>query len=124
MSLTIVNFIVSTNEDWQDSLLIQSGDPLEAVDLTGSTFKAHLRAPIEALSPEIELSTANERLFFDPDQADPDLKGLLSFNVPHAVMRYVAIGTYSMDIVWTNVDGVVDRIVNGTVQVQRGVTRP
>ncbi len=123
MTVTALNFVVSTNEDWRDTLEIKKGDPAEHVDLTGSTFEAHMRAPIESLIPDMILSTANTRLFFDPDQDDEDLKGRLSFNVPKELMQYVVPATYEIDILWTNPEGQVDRIVAGKVIAQRGVTR-
>jgi hypothetical protein len=123
MSVTNLDFIVSTNEDWRDTMEIKEGDPLAFVDLTGSTFAAHLRAPIESLIPDLIMDTTNGKLFFDPDQADEDLVGRLSFNVPKAEMQYIHPATYEIDILWTNPDGLVKRIVAGKVYAQRGVTR-
>lgn len=120
MSLTIVDYLVRTNEDWRDSLNLTSGvgEEAEPVDLTGSTFAAQIRSSPDALFVLLEASTTNGRLVI-ADAAG----GVLSWNITADEMATLVPATYAYDIVWTNPDGLIDTFVAGTLTVERGITR-
>ncbi|HEY8356696.1 MAG TPA: hypothetical protein VIL30_04465 [Ramlibacter sp.] len=116
MSLTTVNYLVLTNEDWRDTLELENnGDP---VDLTGSAFRAQLRTTADTLAVALDASTSNGRMVI----ADAP-GGILSWNVAPEVLEDMEPGTYVYDIVWTTPGGVEDTIVDGTITLKRGVTR-
>jgi hypothetical protein len=120
MSLTIIDYLVLTNEDWEDGLVLDDGgDPAEPLDLTGSSFRAHLRPAPGSLLVTLEASTANGRLVI----ADNPESGTLNWNVPKALMATIEPGEYVYDIVWTKPDLSSDTVAAGTVTVHRGVTR-
>lgn len=121
MSLTIVDYLVATNENWRDSVTLESGDPAGPVDLTGSTFRAHLRQPAEALHTVLVCTTENGRLVIADQEEDT---GVLAWNVPVEVLQYIEPGEYAYDVVWTDAEGNIDRFMAGKVTIQRGVTRP
>jgi hypothetical protein len=120
MSLTIIDYLVLTNEDWVDSLLLDDGgDPAEPVDLTGSEFLAQLRSEPGSLTVVLEASTDNGRLVIS---SEPETGGL-SWNIFQDEMRLIEPGVYHYDIVWTRPGGYADTIVAGKVTVERGITR-
>ena len=120
MSLTIIDYLVKTNEDWLDGLFLDDGaDPPEPHDLTGSSFRAHLRASPESLVVVLECSTANGRLLI---ASDPETGGL-AWNVMKAEMKLIEPGVYHYDMLWTKPDGHEDVVAAGTITVERGITR-
>lgn len=120
MSLAIIPYLVLTNEDWEDGLLLDDGgDPAEPLDLTGSSFRAQIRASEASLLVILEASTDNGLLAVD---SDPET-GFISWNVPRATMAAIEPGEYVYDIVWTKPDTSRDTIVAGTLTVKRGITR-
>lgn len=120
MSLTIVDYLVRTNEDWRDSLSLTTGvgDDAEAVDLTGSTFSAQIRSTPDTLLVLMEASTTNGKLVI-ADAAG----GVLSWNIAADEMATLVPAIYAYDMVWTNPDGIIDTFVAGTLTVERGITR-
>lgn len=121
MSLTQVDYLIRTNEDWRDSLELTTGEPESAVpvDLTGSTFRAEIRSAPDLLTVILEASTENDRLVI----SDPATDGILSWNISTSVMAQLKPGLYVYDIVWTQPNGVVDTFVAGNITIERGVTR-
>ncbi|WAJ27140.1 hypothetical protein [Antarcticirhabdus aurantiaca] len=119
MSLTTVDFLIATNEDWRDALTLTEGEAETPVNLAGSSFVAQLRQPAEALHIILEASTANGMLQITAPTTD----GTVAWNVPPEVLRLIPPGDYAYDMVWTNADGIVDRFVAGKVTIQRGITR-
>jgi hypothetical protein len=124
MSMTVIEYLVLTNEDWVDTLELttlaedEEDDPAP-VDLTGSSFAAHIRTSPDALNKIVIATTGNGRLVV----AEP-ANGLLAWNIPAEEMAVIEPGVYFYDIVWTSADGIIDTIAAGHVTVQRGVTRP
>jgi hypothetical protein len=120
MSLTIIDYLVLTNEDWEDSIELDDGaeDP-EPLDLTGSSFKSQLRTEEGSLTVVLECSTDNGRLVID---ADP-LTGKVSFNVSKSMLSLMTPGVYVYDTVWIKPDLSQDTVAAGTVTVKRGITR-
>jgi hypothetical protein len=120
MSLTIIDYLVKTNEDWLDGMFLDDGaGPPVAHDLTGSSFKAHIRTEPDSLTVVLECSTDNGRLLIS---SDPETGGL-SWNVMRAEMRLIEPGVYHYDMVWTRPGGYADTVIAGTVTVERGITR-
>lgn len=122
MSLTLVDYLVLTNEDWRDTLDLFVGDDPETgdpVDLTGSSFRAQLRTSEHTLNVSLECSTTNGRLVVDEPAS-----GRVSWNVPPEILRTLEPGVYVYDMVWTNAGGVEDTFIAGTVTIKRGITRP
>ena len=120
-SLTIVDYLVLTNEDWRDGLVITADDDGDVpVDLTGSSFLAHIRDNADRLHVIVTASTDNGKLVV----SDPPTDGVLSWNINADEMATITPGDYVYDIVWTTAGGVIDTIIAGKITVKRGVTRP
>ncbi|WP_406858477.1 hypothetical protein ABEG18_12955 [Alsobacter sp. KACC 23698] len=117
--LTQIDYLVRANEVWRESFAVQSGDPPEAVDLTGSAFRAQLRSSEGALLVVLDASTGNGRLQI----SDPPTDGMVSWNVPVSVLQNLEPGDYVYDVVWTDAGGVPDTIMAGVVTIERGITR-
>jgi len=120
---TEINYLVSTNEDWRDGFLIE--EAAAPVDLTGSSFIAHIRETENTLSIVLAASTDNGLLEIAPDQGDTgsETTGVVSWNVPETTMRLIEPGEYVWDIVWIDADGNQDMIAAGSVEIKRGITR-
>ncbi|WP_019997235.1 hypothetical protein [Aureimonas ureilytica] len=119
MSITLVNYLVSTNEDWRDAIALVQGEAEDPVDITDDEFVAQLRLPVEALHVLLEASTTNGFLQIVP----PGTTGLLAWNVPASIMRTLPPGIYPYDMVWTREGNAIDRFAAGIVTIERGVTR-
>lgn len=120
MAFTQIDYLVLTNEDWEDGIALDDGgDPAAPIDLTGSSLRAHLRTVPESLVVALEASTDNGRLLI---AEDPET-GIFNWNVPKATMATIEPGEYVYDLVWIKPDGSSDTVSGGTVTVQRGVTR-
>lgn len=119
MPLVRMDYAVNTNEDWVDTFQIVSGDPPIPVDLTGSTFTAHVRRAATDLDTVIEASTANGKLVVSSPPSD----GLVSWNVPREQLEILKSRDYVYDIVWTRADGREIAFAVGTIDLQLGVTR-
>lgn len=120
MSLTIIDYLVLTNEDWTDSLILDDGgDPAEPINLTGSSFEAQLRDAPGSLTVVLACSTGNGRLVIS---SEPETGGI-SWNVMRNEMRLIEPGVYHYDMVWTRPGGYADTVIAGTVTVERGITR-
>lgn len=119
MSYTEINYLLLTNEDWQDALCIEDKDG--PVDLAGSSFRAEVRTTEDSLAVALVASTktGNERLLI----AGVDAPGVVSWNVSKETLKLLAPGTYVYDLQWTLPDAHVDTIVGGTITIKRGITR-
>lgn len=120
MTLFSINFAISTNEDWVDSLVFVSGEEQEPLDLSGSSFKMQLRTVPEKLTKIDEFSTENSRLVIEPAIEDV---GKLSIVVPKETVDNISPGVYVYDLVWTMADGRAVNLAAGTVTVKLGITR-
>jgi hypothetical protein len=122
MSFFTINFAVSTNEDWVDTLAIveipEGEDDPVPLDLEGTSFLMHIRKAATTLAIVMVLSTSNGRLIIEPDEEDV---GKLTFFVPEVEM--LDPGVYVHDIVWTLADGREINFAEGTLTVKLGVTR-
>jgi hypothetical protein len=120
---TEIDYLVSTNEDWRDSLLIAEDE--EPVDLTGSSFIAHIRETKDTLSIILAASTDNGLLEIAPNQGETFSvdTGVVSWNVAETTMRLIEPGKYVWDIVWIDADGNQDMIAAGSIEIVRGITR-
>ena len=122
MSLFQINFSVSTNEDWLDTLSFAAeveGEP-EPYDITDSSFLMHIRKEATKLSTVLVLSTENGRIIVEPAMEDV---GKLTLSVPKETVDDIDPGTYVHDIVWTMGDGREVNLAQGTLTVNLGVTR-
>ena len=119
MAAYVLDFTLAGNEDWKDSLSFVSGDPPSEVDLTGYTFEQHIRETAGSDFAILTCSTENGRLVISTPATD----GVLSWNVPMAVMRSLKPGEYVHDLVLT-LSGVRRRVAAGTVTIVETVTRP
>lgn len=122
MSLYQINFAVSTNEDWVDTLQFQEGPEgsQTPVDLTGSSFLMHVKEAATQLAEELILSTDNGRLIIEPA---PEDEGKLSIYVPQETVNDLNPGVYVFDVVWTMADGREVNLAAGTLTVILGITR-
>ena len=123
MSLVTINFAVSTNEDWVDTIAIvedPGGEDEGPADLTGSSFLMHVRKTAPTLAVMLILSTDNGRLIIEPGEEDA---GKLTFYVAQDVIESIDPGTYVHDVVWTLPDGREVNFADGTLQIALGVTR-
>lgn len=112
---TKIDFLISTNEDWLDALVLKDGEN-NPIDLTGSTFRAHIRREPDALTVVLNATSANGLLVI--------LESAAAWNVPFAtIVEKLNPGTYAYDFLWTDADGVVTRIAEGTLTVELGITR-
>lgn len=120
---TEIDYLVLTNEDWRDGIVIEDDDG--PVDLTDSTFVAHIRETANKLSIILAASTDNGLLEIAPDQGDTgsETTGVVSWNVPETTMRLIVPGEYVWDIVWIDADGNRDTIAGGAIEIRRGITR-
>ena len=87
-----------------------AGEPL---DFSGCSARMHIRAEPEARAVMAELSTENGRISISEDGAVLDFSGLFP-----AQMRYS--GVY--DILLTDLEGRVTRVLEGSFTARRGVT--
>lgn len=124
MSLFTINFAISTNEDWVDTLVFteipEGEEEAEPLDLAGTSFLMHLRTLPTRLATVLVLSTGNGRIIIEPDEEDV---GKLTFHVPQETVDDIDPGTYVHDIVWTLADGREINFAEGTLTVKLGVTR-
>lgn len=118
MSFTVVDYLVTTNEDWRDALEL-TDDQDAPIDLSGSTFLAHIRESSDSLSVALVASTENGRLAI----ADPPTSGIIAWNLAASELALVPPGVYVYDIVWTSAGDIADTVVGGTITVKRGITR-
>jgi hypothetical protein len=120
MSLTVIDYLLKTNEDWQDSIELDDGAVSPTpLDVTGSSFLAHVRTEPDSLDIVLAASTANNMLVI----AEDPTTGVVSWNVPKSVLSLIEPGVYVYDMVWTKADTSEDTVVEGTITVKRGITR-
>lgn len=122
MPLYSINFEVSTNEDWVDTLQFQEGSEGSEtpVDLTGTSFLMHIRRTPTQLAEDLVLSTANGRLIIEPA---PEDAGKLSVYVPKDTVNDLTPGPYVFDLIWTMSDGREVNLAAGSLTVNLGITR-
>ncbi len=122
MSLFTIDYRTASNEDWYDVLDFRNAEDLdEEFDLTGSSFRAHLRTYPERLLVSLDVSTDNGRLLI----STPPTDGYLSWNVPRETWADTGIapGTYVYDMVWTMPDGREVQFASGKIELTLGITR-
>ena len=122
MSLYEINFTVSTNEDWVDTLQFQEGveGDQTPVDLSGSSFLMHVRQEATQLAEVLILSTDNGRVIIEPA---PEDTGKLSIYVSQETVDDLDPGAYVFDMVWTMADSREVNLASGTLTVILGITR-
>lgn len=127
MSLWKVDFSVSTNEDWVDTIAVvenQGEEDEVAYDLTGAELRMQIRSKAETLKVLLELSTDNGRLIIEDPVGDELYPNKITVYVPQATVDNLKPGNvYVYDIVWTRPDSQVINFIAGTVAVNLGVTR-
>jgi len=117
-----VEFEVSTNEDWIDTLvyLIDSDEVEigEQLDLRGIRFAMHVRRAPPESEVVIEATTENGQLQI----GEPPDYGYLIIWVPHLEMMQKFPGAYVGDIIAT--DGVTRRVfIQFSLNIIQGITR-
>ena len=109
-----VNFQSATNEDLRQAFKLTDSDGVP-VNLTGAALRMELDNL--ANSDVVDASTANGRIVFTNASA-----GEFSLAVPAAVMSAISPGVYRHDLLLTRGDGSVQRVWEGTLTLNRGVT--
>ncbi|MCO5164653.1 MAG: hypothetical protein M9939_26545 [Mesorhizobium sp.] len=122
-SLFRIDIEVSTNEDFREAIVLRetaenSGGGHDPIDLTGHSFRQHIRRSVESLS-EFQLDADNGRLTVLGDPVD----GVLAWHVEDEDLRALGAGTYVHDIVWIFPDGAEVQFAIGSVTITQGITR-
>lgn len=109
-----VNFEAANNADLRQGFKL-TDDAGQALALAGAT----LRMELDNLdgADVIEVSTANSRIVVTNAAA-----GEFEIGVPAAVLQTVAPGIYRHDLLLTLANGRIQRIWEGTLALNRGVT--
>ena len=109
-----VNFEGATNEDLRQGFKLTDTEGAP-VSLSGAT----LRMEVDNLANDdvLEASLANGRIV-----VTNAAQGEFSVAVPASVMAAVAPGVYRHDLLLTRPDGSIQRIWEGTLTLNRGVT--
>lgn len=109
-----VNFELANNEDLRQTFALSDtgGTPL---NLTGASFKMQIKS--FAGAPVAEASSVNGRIAVLDAAA-----GQFEVNIPAAVMRTIAEGSYQHDLVLSGSDGSTKRIWDGVVSLSQVVT--
>jgi hypothetical protein len=119
LPLITATFVTGTNEDWLDSIFLHDGSELKRpVDLSGIEFRSQVRSDPDNALVVLDLSTRKG----DRTLINGGALGLLGWKVPKARVRYINPDTYVFDVIGA-ADGHERRIVTGTVEFVRGVTR-
>ncbi len=109
-----VNFQSATNADLRQAFKLTDSNG-GAVSLTGATMRMELDSL--AGGDVIEASSANGRIV-----VTNAVLGEFSLAVPAAAMSALAPGVYQHDLLLTRTDGSVQRVWEGTLTLNRGVT--
>ena len=113
----VVSMVTSDNEDLIEHIDFTALDGITALAITGIAFRMQVRQNRPDPAALIEASTTDNSLALDVA-----ITNRLWFQVPLATVRKLQVGVYVFDIVGT-ADGRTRVLVEGTLQVQKGVTR-
>lgn len=109
------DLIAATNAAWVETLTLGiDGVPL---DLEGATLAMMIRRRPGSVDPHLILSTGDGLTLIDP------LSRTAGLEVEVDEMAQLGPGSYVYDVIATN-GGTVTRVLEGTVTVTRGITRP
>lgn len=127
MSIWKIDFSVSTNEDWVDTIAVveNPGEGDEApYDLTGASLRMQIRKTAPVLKIELDLSTDNGLLIIEDPVGDEPYPNKITVYVPQATVDNLKPGNvYVYDIVWTQPDGRLINFISGAITVNLGITR-
>lgn len=107
---------IDQGTDTQVSVFIKDSTGT-AIDLTGASARMQLRTQINAPEVVDELTTANSRIVIS------DQPGTLSLIFPNGVTTDTPAGTYVYDLEMVDSDGLVSRVMEGTITIRPEVTR-
>lgn len=99
-------------EDFLLDLILKTGEPLEAIDLTGATIEAQIREDWN--KPKVAEIVA---VISEPEA------GRISLSLPGDESLKLKPGSYKYDAYLTR-DGVTTRILFGSVEIVGAITRP
>lgn len=126
MPFVIMSVTTGTNEDWIDSIkyVVDDGggdpDDMPQLDLNGIVFFMEVRRTVEDKEVVIRASSQDGTL----DIGDSPNFGYFFITIEHSVMKYILPGTYIADVVGIDAAGVERRLIEITLNLVEGITRP
>ena len=101
-----------------DLIADPTGNTFVPIDIRGYTARMHIRRTLESPAPMISLTTENNRLIINPDDADNQVLITLT---DEETSTLTTSGVYDLEI--ESPDGVVSRVLQGAVTLSLEVTR-
>jgi hypothetical protein len=112
-----MNLTFEQGATFRKTITWKTGTPATPVDLTGCTARMHARDKVTDAAPLLELTTENGRISLG------GVLGTISFLVSAVDTSAITWAKAVYDLEVIAVDGTVTRLVHGSIEVSKEVTR-
>ena len=112
MSVYVNNLTINQNTDFEQTFTLESGENL-LINLTGYTFKAEMRKH----PTSVGVTTFTTGIYGSPNN------GQITIGLSTSQTASIKEGRYVYDIVMTNTEGKMSRVIEGMALVRPGATK-